>query len=170
MKKQMIAAVLMSALIGGGALVGTTLAAQGFGPKFDCDGSAVDSVAREARQERHFARMAAILDLTDAQQAQIKAIREASREKTAPLHEQLRESRDKLREAGKDGSFDEAAVRALASEQAAAKTELMVERARTRSQIHALLSDEQRELAEKLGAMRHADQGRSGRGGHRGDM
>lgn len=97
---------------------------------------------------RFLARMTKTLDLSAEQQEQIKAIMEEHRNKVEPLRKNLDENRDKLRQATKADTFDEAAIRTLAAGQAAAKTELMVERARVKSQIHAVLTPEQRKLVE----------------------
>lgn len=106
--------------------------------------------APEMVRGRHFARLAEVLELTPEQQEQIKSIRAAEEEKVAPLREQLREGRKQLRTAIESQPFNEAAVRTLAKSQAAIRTELIVSRARVQSQIHALLTPEQRTLAEKL--------------------
>lgn len=103
----------------------------------------------ERTGERFLARMSKTLDLSAEQQEKIKAIMEEHRNKVAPLRQNLDESRDKLRQTAKAGTFDEAAVRTLAANQATAKTELMVERARVKNQIHAVLTPEQRKLAEE---------------------
>jgi Spy/CpxP family protein refolding chaperone len=117
----------------------------------------------ERGRERRFARMAEFLELTDKQQEQIKALRKAEREQVAPLREQLRESRAKLRTLAETSPFDEIAVQALANSQAKVRTELIVAHARTRSQIHVLLTPEQRKLAEKL---RFCMKDRRGHGRH----
>lgn len=98
-----------------------------------------------------FARMARKLDLTETQQEQVKAILESERERVAPLRKQLAETREKIRQATLAEPFDEAAVRALAASQNEARVELAVSRAKARSRIHALLTPEQRERAEKFG-------------------
>jgi Spy/CpxP family protein refolding chaperone len=95
-------------------------------------------------------RMAKKLDLTEAQQEQVKAILESEREKAEPLRQQLAETREKIRKAIEAEPFDEAAVRALAASQNETRVELVVSRARVRGQIFALLSPEQREQAMKL--------------------
>jgi len=97
-----------------------------------------------------FARMVKKLDLTEAQQEQVKAILESEREKAAPLLQQLAESREKIRKAIEAERLDEAAVRTLAASQNETRVELVVSRARARSQIFALLTPEQRESARKL--------------------
>lgn len=98
---------------------------------------------------RFLARMTRTLDLSTEQQEKIKVIMDEHRTKVAPMRQQLEENRDKLRQATKADTFDEAAIRTLAANQAAAKTELMVERARMKSQIHAVLTPEQRKLADE---------------------
>ena len=99
---------------------------------------------------RHFARLAKALDLTDAQKEQVKAILETEREKVAPLRQTLGETREKIRQAVEAKPFDEAAVRSLAASQNETRTELVVSRARVKSQIFALLSPEQQERAKKF--------------------
>ena len=110
-------------------------------------------------------RMAAKLNLSSEQQAQIKAIVETERERMAPLREQMREQRDQLQAAMKAQPFDENTLRQLAASQAEARTEMMVHRAQVRNQINAVLTEEQREQADKL---RAAKQDRRGNKSHRG--
>jgi len=98
-------------------------------------------------------RMAKKLNLTEAQKEQVKAILASEREKTEPLRQQLAENRENLRKAIHAQPFDEATVRALAAKQNDTRVELVVSRARARSQIYALLSPEQQESAGKLGPM-----------------
>ncbi|OGW48231.1 MAG: hypothetical protein A2078_08615 [Nitrospirae bacterium GWC2_57_9] len=98
-------------------------------------------------------RMAEVLDLTDTQKEKVSAILKAEQEKTAPLRQQLAENREKMMQTTLSEKFDEAAVRAIATKQAQIKTEMMVSHARAKSEIHALLTPEQRTLAQKLGPM-----------------
>lgn len=99
---------------------------------------------------KHFARMAKKLELTGIQREQVKAILDAERENVAPLRQQLAENRENLRKAIEAAPFDEAVVRALAERQNETRVELVVSRARAKSQIFALLTPEQRELAKKF--------------------
>ncbi|PLX82817.1 MAG: hypothetical protein C0617_13165 [Desulfuromonas sp.] len=94
--------------------------------------------------------MAEVLELSEEQQAQIEAVMAAEREATEPYREQMRQTREELRETMQDGAFDEARIRALAARQAAAKTEMIVSKARTHSKIFAFLTPEQQVLAKKL--------------------
>jgi len=105
--------------------------------------------------ERRLARMTKKLKLTDAQKEQIQALLKGEKERVAPLREKLRESRKQLRQAAEAETFDEAAVKALAANQANLQAELIVSRLREQSQIHAILTPEQRELAEKLHPRNH---------------
>ena len=157
MKKSfLIVSVLTAALVGGLFLHSAQVnaAPSGDPPKWE------RGEHHERTGERFLARMTKSLDLNAEQQEKIKAIMDEHRTKVTPLRQSLDENRDKLRQAVKADTFDEAAVRSLAASQASAKTELMVERARMKSQIHALLTPEQRKLAEEK-----MDRGMGHRGG-----
>lgn len=108
---------------------------------------------REMGPGKRIDRMAKKLNLTEAQKEQVVAILASEREKSEPLRQQLAENRKNLRNAIEAQPFDEAAVRTLAAKQNDTRVELVVSRARARSQIYALLSPEQRESARKLGPM-----------------
>lgn len=94
-------------------------------------------------------RMAKVLKLTDDQQSQIKVILDAEREQIRPFLDKMHEGRKLLIAAG-ETTFDEASVRSTASAISQIETELTVIRVRTQSQIYALLTAEQRELAKNL--------------------
>ena len=91
-----------------------------------------------------------VLDLTDAQKAQIKQIEDGFKESTKSLHEQLgKAGPGSPFDALKDGTFDEAAVRAAAQARANLHVELEVAHARMFSQVYAVLTAEQKaKLAE----------------------
>lgn len=146
MKKSfLVITVLAAALAGGLALDSPQVNAAPYGdaPRWE------RGERPERTGERFLARMTKTLDLSGEQQEKIKAIMEEHRTKVAPLRQSLGENRDKLRQVAKADTFDEAAIRTLAASQATAKTELMVERARVKNQIHAVLTPEQRKLAEE---------------------
>ncbi len=94
--------------------------------------------------------MARVLDLTDAQQTQIKSILEAARAATEPLHNKMDEVHQQIEAATANGQFDEAQVRALANQQAQLMADTIVEHERTKSKIFALLTTEQRAKAEEM--------------------
>ena len=106
----------------------------------------------------HFARE---LNLTDAQQTQIKQLVDAFHEKNKALFEQgFRDGGGGPFE-GLSENFDEAAVRAAAQARAATHVELEVAHARLMSQVYALLTAEQKaKLAElKTRFEQHRQQG-----------
>jgi periplasmic protein CpxP/Spy len=115
--------------------------------------SAVAQVTHSGRHGRHsgwmLQRMAAELNLTEAQQAQIKNILQAEKAKTQPLRQQLRQNR-LAQDGNATGAFDEARVRAFADKQAQLMSDLTVERARAKSQIFAVLTPDQRQKAVAL--------------------
>jgi protein CpxP len=92
------------------------------------------------------------LNLTDEQKTQVKQIMEASKSKVEPIREQLKTNREKLEAATANGAFDEAQVTAIANEQAGLASQLIVERERAKSQVFALLTDEQKAKAGEMKA------------------
>lgn len=151
MKRQIIIGALAVATLAGGAW---NVHAD-FGPDFDGP-PPHEGCGKQGKMdpERHLGRMAKKLKLTDAQKEQVAAILKGEKERTAPLREKLMENRKKLREAAEAEKFDEAAVKALAATQANLQAELMVSHIKTRQQIHAILTPQQRELAKKLHPMK----------------
>src|SRR5215207_2897645 len=91
-----------------------------------------------------------VLNLTDAQQAQIKQLEDGFKESTKGLHEQLgKAGPGGPFEVLNGGTFDEAAVRAAAQARANLHVELEVAHARFFSQVYAVLTAEQKaKLAE----------------------
>jgi protein CpxP len=142
-KKLMVTVVLAAAMIGGGS--GAALAGNGPGGGF---GWAPPGM--EMGSGNFEGRMAKVLKLTDAQQSQIKTLLDAEREQIKPLIDKMQESRKLLTQAAEATTFDEAAVRALAVDQATTETELIVSRTKVQNQIYALLTTEQRELLKNL--------------------
>jgi periplasmic protein CpxP/Spy len=91
------------------------------------------------------------LDLTQDQVQQLKALRDAARTASDPYEEQVGKAEKGIREAIESASFDEDAVRTLATAQSKAIAELRIIQARTDAAILKLLTAEQR---EQLKAMR----------------
>ena len=96
------------------------------------------------------------LDLTDAQQAQVKQIFASEKPTMMPLVQQLHQTRQQLRQLEQSSTFDEAKVRALASQQAQTMTELTVEKAKVANQIFNLLTPDQKTKAQKFMERREA--------------
>lgn len=86
------------------------------------------------------------LNLTDAQQTQIKGIMADEKTKIKPMMQQLRQNQQG-EDANVNGSFDENQARTFASKQAQLMTDLIVEKERMRSQVYAVLTPEQRQKA-----------------------
>jgi len=90
------------------------------------------------------------LDLTDAQQAQVKQIFAAEKPTIMPLVQQLHQGRQQLHQLEQSSTFDEAKVRAVASQQAQTLTELTVEKAKVANQIFNILTPDQKAKAQKF--------------------
>ncbi len=89
------------------------------------------------------------LNLTEAQQTQIKSIMNDSRTRTKPLMQQLRQNRQAA-DTNMNGTFDEAQARTFANKQSQIMSNLIVERQRTKSQIYSVLTPDQRQKALQL--------------------
>src|ERR1700758_5559973 len=83
------------------------------------------------------------LDLTDAQQAQVKDILAKEKPTIQPLLDQLKQGHQDLMALETSGTFDEAKVRALAAQHTQAMTELLVQKARIHSELFQLLTPDQ---------------------------
>lgn len=89
------------------------------------------------------------LNLSDAQQTQIRNILADERARTKPLREKLRQNQQA--EAVKvDGNFDDTQVRAFANNQAQIMRDLIIEKERTKSQIYSVLTPDQRQKSLQL--------------------
>ncbi|HEY8562855.1 MAG TPA: Spy/CpxP family protein refolding chaperone [Pyrinomonadaceae bacterium] len=104
---------------------------------------------------RGFGRFAEKLNLTDEQKSQIKLIREESKTRVKPLMEAMRENRKQNAGLGQDGVFDEEQVNRIAGVRAETIKQLFVEREKTKAQIFAVLTPEQRAEAAKLKGQFH---------------
>jgi protein CpxP len=93
--------------------------------------------------------MAGQLNLTETQKTRIKGIMAEEKTKIKPMMQQLRQN-EQAENANVNGSFDENQARTFANKQAQLMTELIVEKERTRSQVYALLTPEQRQKALQL--------------------
>lgn len=92
------------------------------------------------------------LDLTDEQKAQIKTITQASKETSQPIREQMKANREKLQTLSDDGNFDQAQVQEIANRQGALSAQMIVEKEKTKSQIYAILTPEQKAKAAEMKA------------------
>jgi len=148
MKRKLIVPALIVLLATGGLLTTHALADRGF-ERHHAEDREGHGDRSEMRHER-FERMAEVLDLSDQQRQQIRAIIDSSRQTAEPLREQLHENRQALREAGRADTVDEAKIRALATESGKLQGELAIHRVHTRQQLRAQLTAEQQQLFDKI--------------------
>ena len=99
---------------------------------------------------RGFARMAEKLNLSEEQKTQVKTILEDSKTRVKPLMESLGENRKQAENLGKDGAFNEEQVNQIATNQAETMKQLFIEKEKTKAQIFALLTPEQRTQAAQM--------------------
>ena len=100
--------------------------------------------------QKFLVRASVMLNLSDEQDTQIKAILEAEKPKVQPLIAELAANRKALQEATDNGAFNEAQVSAIAAKQGDTLAALIVEKERVKTQIYAVLTPEQRAKAEQF--------------------
>jgi periplasmic protein CpxP/Spy len=89
------------------------------------------------------------LDLSSAQQEQVKAIWEKEKPTLEPLKQQMHQNRANMHALQASGPFDEAKTRALATAQAQTMIEMEVQHARIKSEmLQVLTADQKAKLAE----------------------
>ncbi|MFL6336624.1 MAG: Spy/CpxP family protein refolding chaperone [Pyrinomonadaceae bacterium] len=96
----------------------------------------------------HFGALRGI-ELTDAQKASMKQLREAFGERTKSLREQLRAKRQELRQAESGTTFNEAVAAQKLTEAAGLQAKLMAEEFKLRQDSLALLTPEQKTQLEQ---------------------
>jgi protein CpxP len=89
------------------------------------------------------------VNLTDAQQQQIRALMEQHREQNRAWSERLQTAVEAQRKAAEANPVDEQAIRLAAQNVAEAQAEVMIAQAKLRSAVFALLTPEQRAQAEQ---------------------
>jgi periplasmic protein CpxP/Spy len=94
------------------------------------------------------------VNLTDAQQRQIRALTEQHREQNRVWSERLRTAVEAQRKAADANPVDEQAIRLGAQNVAEAQAEVMIAQAKLRSAVFAVLTPEQRAQAEQARAER----------------
>jgi len=87
------------------------------------------------------------LDLTDDQKGKVNEIFEANKGTVQPLMEQLKANHEKI--AALNGS-DDAQLQTLAKQQGALIAQMIVAREHVKSQVFAILTDEQKAKAEQM--------------------
>lgn len=94
------------------------------------------------------------LDLTSAQQDQVKAIWAKEKPALQPLMQQMRQFHSQMNQIAESGTFDEAKVRALATQQSQTMVELAVQHARIKSEMIQVLTADQKAKLAKFEAKR----------------
>lgn len=90
------------------------------------------------------------LGLTEAQAAELKPFLDSERATVDALMKRLGDTHQTIEASAKDGKFDEAQVRALATQHAQVQVDLIVEQERVKSKIYNVLTPEQRTKAEQM--------------------
>ena len=103
-----------------------------------------------------FRHMLKQLDLTSAQQDQVKAIWAKEKPTLQPLMQQMRQNHSAMNALEASGPFDEAKTRALVTQNSQAMIELQVEHARIKSEIMQILTADQKAKLAQLEANRAA--------------
>jgi len=99
---------------------------------------------------RFLQHMADMLDLTDAQQAQIKQMWQAELPTLRPLMQQLAEGHKQMAAATSGGKFDQGQVQAIANQQAQTIAQLIVEKQKLQSTVYTVLNADQQAKLERL--------------------
>lgn len=131
--KKLIAIFVVTAMIGTGAVI--IFAQKGF---------------KGGRGGHPFERIAAKLGLSDEQKTRAKTVFEASKDRVKPIAEQLRANRTEIEKLGTDGVFNEAEVNRLATAQTELMRQMFVEREKTKAELFAILTPEQRVQAIEM--------------------
>lgn len=90
------------------------------------------------------------LNLTDAQKKEMFSIRLEERAKMKPMFQNLKAGREQLRTLSMNAQFDEAKAKAVAKEQADILAQMIVEKARMKSRLYAVLTPEQRTKLQQM--------------------
>ena len=159
MKKATIIPVLLVTLL---LSTGTSFAWPGGQGQKNCDsscnrqGQGMSSEQHEDRMENRLEKMAIILDLTEQQQKKIESLKEQQWQDRQAMRVEMQASREDLRSDKQGKEFNESEFRAKAQKHADLKVEMMVQKAKAKQQLFAILTPEQQQKAEKLRAM-HGD-------------
>ncbi|HMB16020.1 MAG TPA: Spy/CpxP family protein refolding chaperone [Pelovirga sp.] len=149
--------ILFTLLITGLLLAGTHAfgwpGSPGMRGNQDCSprsGQRMNDEQREQRQGVHQQKMAVILDLSEDQQQELQNLRSEHRQQQQTLRTEMQASRNQLREVARANDADEAGIRAAVQEHAELKTRMMVNGAKHRQQMAAVMTPEQQQKFEQL--------------------
>jgi protein CpxP len=95
------------------------------------------------------------LNLSDAQQTQMKAVMVKEHATLKPLMQQLHQAHQQLRQY-EEGAYDEARVRAVAAHESQTLTELTVQKTRIHSELFQMLTPDQQAKMKEFEARHEA--------------
>ncbi len=93
------------------------------------------------------------LDLTDAQRTQVKAVMQKEHGTMKPLMQQMQQMHQQLKQYS-EGTYDEAKVQALVTQQSQTLVQLKVQETRIHNEIYQLLTPEQQAKLKQIEADR----------------
>ena len=95
------------------------------------------------------------LNLTDAQKAQVKEVMQKEHSTMKPLMQQMHQMDQQIKQYS-EGTFDEAKVQALVTQQSQNLVQVKVEQARVHNELYQLLTPEQQTKMKEIEANREA--------------
>ena len=118
----------------------------GYGPR----GAAMTYEQHKVQMENRLERMGVVLDLSDTQKNELRNLFDQQWKEHQAQRNEMQSGRNTLRSAGWNKDFNEKEFRAQVQKYADLRTEMMVQRAKIRQQVFAVLTPEQQQKAEKL--------------------
>ena len=94
------------------------------------------------------------LDISDEQQADIRAVMQEMKTEVSPIMEDMKASHLQLKELIKADEYDDGAVAGLAAKEGVLVAERMVITSRALSEVYGYLTDDQRAELEEMAAQR----------------
>ena len=151
MKQFIVVCTLFAVSSAMGGTVSGALAAGDAGAASPCNGTHKQRGPAEDMNHRGpFVALVKVLRLSETQQARIRDILKAGHEANSALMKKMAENRKHFMEKVHTETFDEAGLRALAGQQGQLMAQMMVSPAVVRNKIRALLTQEQRDLEERI--------------------
>ena len=139
MKKRILAIASVAVLVVAATVFALAQGHQGGGERM-----------RGPNPEEMIEHMSSVLNLTDAQKAQAKALFESGRAAAEERRTKIEAIHKQIEDATANGQFDEAVVRPLANQQAQLMADEMVDHIQLHSKLFSLLNAEQKVKAAEM--------------------
>ena len=110
--------------------------------------------ARHSQRQDHFAKMAAALNLTDAQKSEMKSIFQEARQSAQPVRQQLKQTRQSLQAAVQAGNSDQ--IQQLSATEGTEIGQLAAIHASARAKMFKMLTPDQQQKLSTLRASMHS--------------